>query len=176
MTHLRNCFSALFFLLFAAPLLASAYALGQGQASQTPASPRGQSEGPGSTIFGNYCEQCHGRIESAPTPATLKKMTPERIYLALSQGDMVQMAKDLTDLQKRQIAEWVGGRMMGSQESGDASKMPNRCTANPPIRDLTSKGSWNGWSPSLNDARFQNGKDANMTAAKVARLKISWGQ
>src|SRR6185437_11887308 len=71
-------------------------------------------------------------------------------------------------------AEWVGGRMLGSQESGDASKMPNRCTVNPPVRDLTSTGSWNAWSPGFDNARFQNGKDANMTAAKVARLKLKW--
>ena len=101
-------------------------------------------------------------------------MTPEHIYFALTQGEMVPMAKDLTDLQKRQIAEWVGGRMLGSQESGDASKMPNRCSVNPPIHDLTSTGSWNGWSPGLNNARFQNGKDANMTAAKVSRLQVKW--
>jgi len=172
MKNLRN---GIVTTLLAALLLTTGYALQQaGQAPGTVASPRGQSEGPGSTIFGNQCEQCHGKIESAPTPATLKKMTPERIYFALTQGDMVQMAKDLTDLQKRQIAEWVGGRMLGSQESGDASKMPNRCPANPPMRNLTSTGSWNGWSPGLNNARFQDGKDANMTAAKVSRLKVKW--
>ncbi len=166
---------AFFFTLFAALLLTTAFAIQQnGQSPEATISPRGQSEGPGSTIFGNTCEQCHGKIESAPSPAILKKMTPERIYNALTKGDMVQMAKDLTDLQKRQIAEWVGGRMLGSQESGDASKMPNRCTVNPPIRDLTSVGSWNSWSPGFNNARFQNGKDANMTAAKVARLKVKW--
>jgi polyvinyl alcohol dehydrogenase (cytochrome) len=118
--------------------------------------------------------QCHGKIEAAPTPATLKKMSPEHIYMALTKGDMVQMAKDLTDLQKRQIAEWVGGRMLGSAENGDASKMQNRCTANPPVHDVAATGSWNGWSPGLTDARFQDGKSANMTAAKVARLKVKW--
>jgi len=160
--------------LAAALLITSGYAPGQSNQSAAPVeSPRGQSEGPGSTIFGNYCEQCHGRVESAPTPATLKKMTPERIYYVLTQGDMVPMAKELTDQEKRQIAEWVGGRMMGSQESGDASKMPNRCTANPPVH-LSSTGAWNGWSPGLRNTRFQNSKDANMTAAKVARLKVKW--
>src|SRR6185503_14409970 len=97
---------AFFFTLFAALLLTTAFAIQQsGQSSTAAVSPRGQSEGPGSTIFGNTCEQCHGKIESAPSPATLKKMSPERIYNALTKGDMVQMAKDLTDLQKRQIAE-----------------------------------------------------------------------
>lgn len=172
MKYLRNVFLATF---FAALLLATGYALQQeGQAPETVASPRGQSEGPGSTIFGNTCEQCHGKIESAPSVATLKKMTPEHIYFTLTKGEMVSMAKDLTDMQKRQIAEWVGGRMLGSQENGDASKMPNRCAANPPIHNLTSTGSWDGWSPGLNNARFQDSKDADMTAARVARLKLKW--
>lgn len=171
MKHLRNVGVTA---LLAVLLLATGYALQQNaQAPEAMASPRGQSEGPGSTIFGNQCEQCHGRIESAPSVATLKKMTPEHIYFTLTKGEMVPMAKDLTDLEKRQIAEWVGGRMLGSQESGDASKMPNRCSVNPPLRSLTS-GSWNGWSPGLNNARFQDGKDANMTAAKVERLKLKW--
>src|SRR3569832_1451477 len=101
-------FRITFFLtLFAALFLATEFAIQQsGQSSTAAVSPRGQSEGPGSTIFGNTCEQCHGKIESAHSTAILKKMTPERIYHALTQGDMVPMAKDLTDLQKRQIAEW----------------------------------------------------------------------
>src|SRR6185437_8353931 len=135
MKYCRNGFTTLFAGLFATLLLASGHAQQNNQTPQPVVSPRGQSEGPGSTIFGNTCEQCHGKIESAPSVSTLKMMTPERIYFALTQGDMVQMAKDLTDLQKRQIAEWVGGRMLGSQASGDASKMPNRCTVNPPVRN-----------------------------------------
>ena len=47
--------------------------------------------------------------------------------MALSTGDMVQMAKDLTDQQKRDIAEWVGGRKLGATDVGDAKKMTNVC-------------------------------------------------
>ena len=140
----------------------------------TAAPPRGTTEGAGSTIFGNYCESCHGKVEAAPTPAMLKKMTPEHIYLALTQGDMVQMAKDLTDQQKRDIAEWVGGRKLGATDVGDAKKMTNVCPNNPPIRDLTSAPAWNGWSPDLATSRFQPGKAANLSEAKVARLKLKW--
>ena len=138
------------------------------------ASRGGTTEGAGSTIFGNHCENCHGKVESAPTPAMLKKMTPEHIYLALSQGDMVAMAKDLTDQQKRDIAEWVGGRKLGAAESGDASKMPNACPNNPPMKDVSTVPSWNGWSPGLGNARFQSAKSADLSPAKVARLKLKW--
>ena len=81
-------------------------------------------EGAGSTIFGNFCENCHGnpKVDSAPSPAALKRMTPERILLALTTGDMVTIAKDLTDQQKRDIAEWVGGRKLQSQESAEAKR------------------------------------------------------
>ena len=103
------------------------------------------SEGAGSTIFGNNCANCHGKLDSAPPPAMLKQMTPERIYQALTTGDMKTQAQSLTDQQKIDIAEWTGGRKLGATESGDAKKMTNRCASNPPIRDLTSSPSWNGW-------------------------------
>src|SRR2546423_989428 len=105
------------------------------------------SEGDGSTIFGNFCENCHGnpKVDSAPAPAILKQMTPESIYLTLTQGNMATIAKGLTDQQRRDISEWVGGRKLGAAESGDAKKMTNVCPSHPPIRDLTSQPSWNGW-------------------------------
>src|ERR1700740_3269141 len=80
-------------------------------------------EGAGSTIFGNSCEGCHGKLDSAPPPAMLKKLTPEKIYEALTTGNMKNQAADLTDIQKRDIAEWVSGRKLGATESGDVKAM-----------------------------------------------------
>jgi polyvinyl alcohol dehydrogenase (cytochrome) len=144
------------------------------QQPSSPTAPRGDTEGAGSTIFGNYCESCHGKVEAAPAPAILKKMSPEHIYIVLSQGDMAPMAKDLTDKQKRDIAEWVGGRKLGATDTGDASKMSNVCSIKPPFGDVSSGPSWNGWSPGLSTTRFQPASDADMSAAKVARLKLKW--
>lgn len=146
------------------------------QAPAAAVSPTGTTEGAGSTIFGNTCESCHGnpKVPTAPNPAVLMKMTPERIYQALTTGDMVLMAQKLTDEQKRDIAEWVGGRPLGAIESGDASKMSNPCPTNPPIHDLTSEPSWNGWSPGLSNWRFQPAKEAGLSPAAVGRLKLNW--
>lgn len=139
-----------------------------------PAGVRGTTEGAGSTIFGNYCENCHGRVDSAPAPAVLKKMTPEHIYYVLTQGDMVPMAKDLTDQQKRDIAEWVGGRKMGATEIGDASKMTNYCPANAEVKSLTATPAWNGWSPGLENARFQPAPAAGISAEKIGGMHLKW--
>jgi polyvinyl alcohol dehydrogenase (cytochrome) len=158
---------AVFFL--AAPFL------GAQPTAPSPVTQVRMTEGAGSTIFGNTCENCHGnpKVDSAPSPAMLKKLTPEKIYQALTTGDMVTQAKDLTDRQKRDIAEWVGGRKLGSAESGDAQKMPNRCESNPPLVDLTSAPAWNGWSD-INNTRFQPAKAAGLSVAAVSRLRLRW--
>jgi polyvinyl alcohol dehydrogenase (cytochrome) len=87
---------------------------------------------------------------------------------------MKNQAANLTDIQKRDIAEWVSGRKLGATESGDVKAMSNRCPANPPVKDLTSSPGWNGWSPDLLNARFQSSKGANISAASVARLQLKW--
>src|SRR5207244_4390548 len=112
-------------------------------------------EGAGSTIFGNSCGGCHGKLEAAPPPAMLKKLTPEKIYEALTTGDMKTQAANLTDQQKRDIAEWIGGRALGATEKGDVKSMSNPCSSHPPIKDLTSVPGWNGWSPDAFNSRFQ---------------------
>ncbi len=146
-------------------------------AQQPPAPPpvqTGTTEGAGSTIFGNSCENCHGnpKVDSAPSPATLKQMSPEKIYEALTTGTMVSNAKDLTDQQKRDISEWVGGRKLGAA-NGDAQSMPNRCASNPAIKDLTSAPAWNGWSDN-NNSRFQPARAAALSAASIGRLQLAW--
>ena len=162
-------------ILFTIALVASAQ-------QQPPAQPAAQSqalvqvrgnEGAGSTIFGNACGGCHGKIESAPSPAMLKKLTPEKIYEALTTGDMRNQAKDLTDQQKHDIAEWVSGRSLGSGAVGNVQAMSNQCANNPPVKDLNAPG-WNGWSPDILNARFQSTKVAGLQPASVSRLVLKW--
>jgi len=141
---------------------------------QPPAAPTRITEGAGSTIFGNACGSCHGKLEEAPKPEILKKLTPEKIYEALTTGNMRNQAANLSDQQKRDIAEWVGGRKLGATGNGDAKIMSNPCSVNPPITDLTSAPAWNGWSPDAANSRFQTAKAAGLSPAAVGRLKLKW--
>ena len=85
----------------------------------------------GISAFERECTKCHGNaaVERAPTPAAIRQMPPERIYAALTTGVMKTEAANLTDEQKRRLAEYMGGRPLGSAALGDASQMPNRCAA-----------------------------------------------
>ncbi|HEY0263056.1 MAG TPA: PQQ-binding-like beta-propeller repeat protein [Granulicella sp.] len=138
--------------------------------------PKSGGEGAGSTIFGNFCESCHGnpKVPEAPLPGTLRQMPPEKIYQALTEGDMKTIAQQLTDDQKRDIAEWVGGRKLGAEEHADAKSMPNVCKDNSPIKDITSLPSWNGWSSDLANTRMQTSEAAKLSPAAVRRLKLKW--
>src|SRR5712692_1558722 len=47
------------------------------------------------------------------------------------------------------------------------------CQSNPPLGDLASKPSWNGWGNGTSNSRYQ-GAAAQMDAAQAARLKLKW--
>jgi polyvinyl alcohol dehydrogenase (cytochrome) len=100
-------------------------------------------------------------------------MTPERIHAGLTAASHTEGAS-LSDIQKVRIAEFMAGRPMGSLNAGEASAMPNRCTANPPMSDPASGPSWNGWGNDLANLRFQPAAAARLTAADVPRLKLKW--
>src|SRR5262245_9689049 len=90
----------------------------QQQAGGAP--PRRASEGEGGRQFVDNCLTCHGNasMPNAPEPAALKRLAPEHIYRVLTTGVMKDIAKDLSDSDKRAIATWVGGRRMEEGESG----------------------------------------------------------
>ncbi|HXA65554.1 MAG TPA: cytochrome c [Bryobacteraceae bacterium] len=73
---------------------------------------------------------CHGNpaaADRAPDPSTPRQLPAERIYAALTSGVMKVQAQNLTDEEKRRVAEFMSGRPLGSAESGDAKNMLNHC-------------------------------------------------
>jgi polyvinyl alcohol dehydrogenase (cytochrome) len=132
------------------------------------------SESTGVNLFKNNCTTCHGitPAEHAPTEATIKQMPPERIFEAITTGSMKTNAANLSDAEKRLLAEYMGGRKLDESDAGDMKHMPNVCTSHPPVRDVNAP-SWNGWGD-LSNTRFQPAKPAGLTAGKVSRLKLKW--
>jgi polyvinyl alcohol dehydrogenase (cytochrome) len=137
--------------------------------------------GPQGTEFGFFtfqtkCMMCHGNpnVDRAPSPAAIREMTPERIYDALTTGVMKSQGQGMSDAEKRTLALFMSGRPMGSMQQGDAKNMPNKCQANPPLADPNAGPLWNGWGVNETNARFQNAKNAGLTAADVPKLKLKW--
>lgn len=136
-------------------------------------------------VFNSRCASCHqnvmasasgnaGRAGSAPSTETLGEMTPEAIYVALTTGAMVGQARDLTDAQKRIIAEFFGGRPLGNADAGDAKNMTGHCDANPSLSDPSAQPGWNGWGNGLSNTRFQPAEAAELSADQVPSLKLKW--
>src|SRR5215471_21818355 len=116
-------------------------------------------------MFDQNCASCHevgSTANSAKVPdrKAISKLTTEAIYASLTTGSMKDRAHSLTDPQKRRLAEFLGGlRKLGAVEAGvetgSAARMPNRCPDNPPLGDISSSPSWNGWSTDGTNTRFQ---------------------
>ena len=126
--------------------------------------------------FQTHCMGCHGNpnVPQAPTPDAVRQMPPERIYDALTTGVMKPQGDSLTDEQKKMLATFLSGRPLGSLKEGDAKDMPNHCASNEPLSDPSAGPEWNGWSPDGINSRFQDAKDAGLTADQVPQLKLKW--
>jgi polyvinyl alcohol dehydrogenase (cytochrome) len=128
-------------------------------------------------IFQQKCLTCHGKpeYEKAPPPTTLFQYTPERIYESLTTGVMAPVVgAQLSDGEKKAVAETITGQRLGAAGSGDADKMPNRCPSNPPLETAAKRPAWNGWGVDTQNTRFQSAEAAGLTAADVPKLKLRW--
>lgn len=134
-------------------------------------------EAPGQIAFEKTCTTCHANPSTAsraPNLKTLMQLTPEAVYAALTTGSMAVPAKNLTDADKRAIAEYLGGRPLDLSNSGSAQSMPNRCPNNQPIESLSASPAWNGWGAGLGNTRFVTASTAGINADQVPQLKLKW--
>src|SRR5262245_16061354 len=89
-----------------------------------------QSESAGVNQYFTNCASCHESNDpahQAPKTSVLKQMTPERILEAMTTGSMRNAAANVSDADKRLIAEWVGGRKLDTDLVGAPEKMANMC-------------------------------------------------
>lgn len=138
-------------------------------AAQAPAAESG-----GAAIFQKNCASCHdGAAGSrAPSPDVLKQRSPESILSALTAGGMRPQGGRLSGSERRAVAEYLSGKSFGSDITGATT---GRCApSTAALSDPASSPSWAGWSPSFTNSRFQNAKDAGLTADQVPHLALKW--
>src|SRR4030095_9773329 len=98
----------------------------------------------GSTVFTDHCATCHaGTDQRVPTVAALRQRTPEAILDALVTGAMRQQGAELTEAERRAVAEFLGGRPLAAATVVNAG----RC-ANPDPFDPSQAAGWTGVGPS----------------------------
>jgi polyvinyl alcohol dehydrogenase (cytochrome) len=127
----------------------------------------------GDEIFKQSCASCHnGAADSrAPGPEALRARTPQAVIESLMTGAMRLQGSRLSGPERRAVAEFVTGKVVGGDVTGAQA---GRCSAPAGAGVPARSGSWSGWSPTITNARFQSGDVAGLTAADVPRLKLKW--
>ena len=127
----------------------------------------------GAAVFTRECSSCHtGAPDTrAPAPDVLRRRSPEAILSALTAGGMRPQGGRLTGAERRAVAEYLTGRVLGGDVTGATI---GRCSTVPPLVVAPDTPAWSGWSPDSTNTRFQPGPQAGLTDKTVPRLKLKW--
>lgn len=123
----------------------------------------------GKAIFNRSCAVCH-RPESgtrAPLPTVLHEMTQEAILRTLETGAMRAQGAMLTPVEREAVARYLGKPNAAPPKAGN-----NPCVPRTPWNEKES--TWNGWSSSSDNSRFQPTVAAGLSHLKVSRLRLKW--
>ncbi|HMD35461.1 MAG TPA: PQQ-binding-like beta-propeller repeat protein [Vicinamibacterales bacterium] len=129
-----------------------------------------QSEG--ELLYDGACATCHDAPAAnsrAPQKDALRQRSPEAIVDALTGGAMRYQGLSLSGAERRAVAEYLSGRILGGDLTGAAAA---RCSAPPAA--ATRAAEWNGWGPTLENTHFQSAEAAGLTAEQVPRLALKW--
>jgi polyvinyl alcohol dehydrogenase (cytochrome) len=124
----------------------------------------------GPELYKQHCAMCHDNSAEtrAPAPSALKLMSPENLVRALESGVMKDQGAALIAADKKTVAEFLTGKMIGAQQAPTVGV----CESNPAFSP-TGKN-WNGWGADLANTRFQSAESAGLTAAQIPNLKLKW--
>ena len=127
----------------------------------------------GEAIYSTRCAACHDHPrEQIPPKAVLSAKPHERIIEALTVGPMLPMAAGLSPTQMDAVATYLNENRPARQSAIESpSPTANLCTAHP--ADMKpGHGDWNGWSPDIENTRFQ--PQPALRPAEIPRLKPKW--
>ncbi len=129
----------------------------------------------GATLYRANCASCHeaGGESRAPGRESLRQMAPEQILAALERGIMSGQGAERTPEERRAIAEFLSGKLVGSAPI-DAISRSAFCRTNNTFQNVLSGPSWNGWGVTQTNTRFQPAESAGISGGDVPRLKLKW--
>ncbi len=124
----------------------------------------------GEAIYRQRCSGCHDQSDSRiPPRATLQKMPAVRILRAMDAGAMMTIAYPLGRGEREAVAGYLG---TPGPEPGP--KPEAFCKERTIALKQIPQFSWNGWSPTLDNARFQSAGAAAIAISQVQKLKLKW--
>lgn len=124
-------------------------------------------------LFETRCAICHGgALAEAPTLSALKLLSQERIVETLKYGVMKNQAITLTDEQHRALAAYISD--IDTDELSSETFQKGLCEQEGFIKDQLAYPRVDNWGLGLQNHRYYNGEDLQLTAQNVAKLKLDW--
>lgn len=124
----------------------------------------------GEAIYKQHCAACHDQSGSRiPPRASLQKMPALRILRAMNSGAMMTVAYPLRREERETVATYLG--VPGPEPGPKAEAFCKERTIS--LKQIP-QFSWNGWSPTLDNARFQSASVARLSISQVRQLKLKW--
>lgn len=122
-------------------------------------------------MFTDVCAACHEHGGGhAPALFILKIMTPASIYGALTTGAMRVQAKELTDEDKKAVAEYL----TGAELKADTKLAPPACTGEAAEFEPHETPAFSNWGITPENTRLIDGSTAGLDAAHLDRLHLKW--
>jgi len=125
----------------------------------------------GADIYAKRCAGCHDQTAARiPPRSALEKLSPLHILKVLDFGVMMAIAYPVTRDERDAVARYLG-------KGADEPPPPASAFCTPERRIMAGSvlESWEGWSPSPKNARFQPVDQAGLSSADVPRLETEMG-
>jgi polyvinyl alcohol dehydrogenase (cytochrome) len=149
-------------------LIVGQLAVMQAAVAQQTASPTATSLG--EQAYQRSCAACHDNgVARSPPRDALAKLSPQRILRTMDFGLMMSAAYPLSRDERNAVAQ-----LLGKGADAQAIAASAMCKPTHKVMSRPSKASWESWSPTLANARFQPATSAGLTAAQLGQLELKW--
>lgn len=126
----------------------------------------------GAEVFQANCAVCHGgSISEAPKLASLKLLSKEAIVTTLRTGVMRNQADRLSKEQHEQLAAFISA---GNETETLNAVVLGKCAEESSIETANATPIISNWGMGLQNKRYYDGDDLQITAENVPELKLGW--
>ncbi len=124
----------------------------------------------GQAVYKERCAGCHDQGgQRIPPRSALQQLAAARILRVLDFGVMMTVAYPMPRPEREAVANFLGKAGPEPGPPPEAFCKDRRVSVS-----NSSKFVWNGWSPKLDNARFQAADVAGLNIDQVKRLKLKW--
>lgn len=125
---------------------------------------------PGAALYGQYCASCHsGGIAKAPHLTFLEMLPPQSILKTMNEGIMQSQSAELTQAQRRHVAEYI---TQSPADSAAAALAYAPACSDDRSLDAAASPIAAGWG--YDTRRFSDQTQAGMTATDAPSLQLKW--